>query len=113
MHEYWQTILTNYILPGALAIALYLAGKLVNAICARTRVYLESHDLGIAEQWIEAAIVWVEVHGSDLTGPDKMTQVLRYLTERDIDVEAAQVEAIFQALKRAGELPEKKETTDE
>lgn len=108
MEQLWQQIVSDYLVPGAVAIVLYLAGKLVTAACAWVRTLVEKHDLGVIESAIQAAIVWVEVNCTDLSGPDKLAQVEDLLEEWGIEVDEARVELSFQQLKKYGDLPQAK-----
>ena len=109
MNEVWQAVLSQVLVPAAVAIVLLLAGKLVNALVTRVRIELEEHDLGIAEGLIEAGIVWVQVQFAEQTGATKMARVLAWLKARGVEADPAEVEHMYQALKRCDALPGKED----
>ena len=110
MQELWQQLVSQVLIPLAVAMALYIGVKAVNAFCKWADAYLEAHDLGVIEVLIQTAVIWVQKNYGNAPGKARMAQAVKWLAEHGYDVEQADIQRIYQALRKSGELPDKEAT---
>lgn len=99
----WSTVfseLLKLVLAAAVPFVVIAIGRLAVAALKAAETYLDQHDLGVAETVANAAIQYAEDKLKDVTGPERMAWVLKYLGARGLDVDEVEAQALYREFAR-------------
>lgn len=99
----WSTVFSELLklaLTAAVPFVVLALGRLAVAALKAAETYLDQHDLGVAETVANAAIQYAEDKLQEISGPERMAWVLKYLDERGIDVDEVEAQALYREFAR-------------
>lgn len=99
----WSPVLSELLklaLAAAVPFVVVALGRLAVAALKAAETYIAKHDLGVAETVANAAIQYAEDKLQDISGPERMAWVLRYLSARGLDVDEVEAQALYREFAR-------------